>query len=189
MLHTPHIFLHSVFEPTKCNNRCFKYRINYTICSCAPRCRFATRKRPNHLSTISTGTWWIPQRVRGGHFGNTAIFVLYSGLLASQRQVAMISEMIHSASLIHDDVVDQADCRRGKPSVNVLWNHKKVSATFPGQCSRECCLLRYTAFVHLCCIPRCTHCCLFRLLIISLPCSPFQLLLYLEAVISDFSWP
>lgn len=50
-----------------------------------------------------------------------------SGLLASQKQVAMISEMIHSASLIHDDVVDQADCRRGKPSVNVLWNHKKVA--------------------------------------------------------------
>jgi geranylgeranyl pyrophosphate synthase len=38
----------------------------------------------------------------------------------------MIAEMIHSASLIHDDVVDQADFRRGKPSVNVLWNHKKV---------------------------------------------------------------
>jgi decaprenyl-diphosphate synthase subunit 1 len=40
----------------------------------------------------------------------------------------MIAEMIHSASLIHDDVVDQADFRRGKPSVNVLWNHKKVGA-------------------------------------------------------------
>ncbi|KPI91293.1 Decaprenyl-diphosphate synthase subunit 1 [Papilio xuthus] len=50
-----------------------------------------------------------------------------SALLPSQRQVAMISEMIHSASLIHDDVIDQSDFRRGKPSVNVLWNHKKVS--------------------------------------------------------------
>ncbi|VVC97590.1 unnamed protein product [Leptidea sinapis] len=42
------------------------------------------------------------------------------------KAVAMISEMIHSASLIHDDVIDQSDFRRGKPSVNVLWNHKKV---------------------------------------------------------------
>ncbi|XP_068630972.1 all trans-polyprenyl-diphosphate synthase PDSS1 [Battus philenor] len=50
-----------------------------------------------------------------------------SALLPSQRQVAMISEMIHSASLIHDDVIDQSDFRRGKPSVNVLWNHKKVA--------------------------------------------------------------
>jgi decaprenyl-diphosphate synthase subunit 1 len=60
------------------------------------------------------------------------ILVLLSGLLASQRQVAMISEMIHSASLVHDDVVDQADFRRGKPSVNVLWNHKKVGVTHVG---------------------------------------------------------
>nr|CAD7579036.1 unnamed protein product [Timema californicum] len=50
-----------------------------------------------------------------------------SSLLRPQRQVAMISEMIHSASLIHDDVIDQSDFRRGKPSVNVLWNHKKIS--------------------------------------------------------------
>ncbi|KAF7997701.1 hypothetical protein HCN44_008874 [Aphidius gifuensis] len=48
-------------------------------------------------------------------------------LLASQRQVAMISEMIHSASLIHDDVIDQSNFRRGKPSVNVLWSQKKVT--------------------------------------------------------------
>uniref|UniRef100_A0A336K7W1 CSON004490 protein n=1 Tax=Culicoides sonorensis TaxID=179676 RepID=A0A336K7W1_CULSO len=47
--------------------------------------------------------------------------------LYKQRQVAMISEMIHSASLVHDDVIDQSYSRRGKPSVNILWNHKKVS--------------------------------------------------------------
>ncbi|KOX73069.1 Decaprenyl-diphosphate synthase subunit 1 [Melipona quadrifasciata] len=50
-----------------------------------------------------------------------------NGLLASQRQVAMISEMIHNASLIHDDVIDQPDFRRGKPSINVVWSQKKVS--------------------------------------------------------------
>lgn len=54
-------------------------------------------------------------------------YLFYSGLSESQRQVAMVSEMIHSASLIHDDVIDQSELRRGKPSVNVLFNHKKVS--------------------------------------------------------------
>ncbi|XP_044750632.1 all trans-polyprenyl-diphosphate synthase PDSS1 [Coccinella septempunctata] len=48
-------------------------------------------------------------------------------LLPSQREVGMISEMIHTASLIHDDVIDQSDSRRGKPSVNVMWNQKKVT--------------------------------------------------------------
>lgn len=48
-------------------------------------------------------------------------------LVNAQRKIAMIAEMIHSASLIHDDVIDQSFSRRGKPSVNVIWNHKKVS--------------------------------------------------------------
>lgn len=47
----------------------------------------------------------------------------------------MISEMIHTASLVHDDVIDQSDFRRGKPSVNVVWNHKKVSVC-DFQCQR-----------------------------------------------------
>lgn len=51
----------------------------------------------------------------------------YSEPMEKQRQVAMISEMIHTASLIHDDVIDQSNYRRGKPSVNVMWNHRKVS--------------------------------------------------------------
>lgn len=40
---------------------------------------------------------------------------------------AMLVEMIHIASLIHDDVIDEADTRRGKPSVNARWqSHKAV---------------------------------------------------------------
>ena len=34
---------------------------------------------------------------------------------------ALMMEMIHTASLIHDDVLDSADERRGKPSVNAKW--------------------------------------------------------------------
>jgi octaprenyl-diphosphate synthase len=34
---------------------------------------------------------------------------------------ALLMEMIHTASLIHDDVLDSADERRGKPSVNAKW--------------------------------------------------------------------
>ncbi len=35
--------------------------------------------------------------------------------------------MIHTASLIHDDVVDSSDRRRGKPAAAVKWGPKKVS--------------------------------------------------------------
>lgn len=40
---------------------------------------------------------------------------------------AMLVEMIHVASLIHDDVIDEADTRRGRASVNARWqSHKAV---------------------------------------------------------------
>jgi octaprenyl-diphosphate synthase len=35
-------------------------------------------------------------------------------------------EFIHAASLIHDDVVDGADLRRGKPSAHSLWGNQVV---------------------------------------------------------------
>lgn len=43
----------------------------------------------------------------------------------SQKVVAMVAEMIHTSSLVHDDVIDSADTRRGKPSVNVLYGQRK----------------------------------------------------------------
>lgn len=44
-----------------------------------------------------------------------------------QRTVAMVTEMIHSASLIHDDVIDQAGLRRNRPAMHRVWGERKVS--------------------------------------------------------------
>lgn len=37
---------------------------------------------------------------------------------------AIMVELLHSATLIHDDVVDGAEMRRGIPSINALWKNK-----------------------------------------------------------------
>ena len=42
----------------------------------------------------------------------------FETLERKQRQVSIISEMIHTASLVHDDILDRADTRRGKTAVN-----------------------------------------------------------------------
>jgi geranylgeranyl pyrophosphate synthase len=42
----------------------------------------------------------------------------------AQRRLAEISEMIHTASLFHDDVIDEADTRRGVPAVHIVFGNK-----------------------------------------------------------------
>ena len=37
-------------------------------------------------------------------------------------QVASAAEFLHTATLMHDDVIDGAATRRGQPSVNARWN-------------------------------------------------------------------
>ncbi len=52
----------------------------------------------------------------GGKFGNYDLDKL--------QHVAVPLELIHSASLVHDDVIDDAGTRRGKPTVKAKWDNK-----------------------------------------------------------------
>src|SRR6202158_2592791 len=60
--------------------------------------------------------------------------VLLSAKLAgnggdSAIQLGAVVELIHAATLVHDDVIDTAETRRGRPSTNVQWgNHTCVLA-------------------------------------------------------------
>jgi octaprenyl-diphosphate synthase len=62
------------------------------------------------------------------------VLVLLSGRLFGEVnprliRMAAVVEMIHTATLVHDDVIDLAKTRRGRPSINVVWgNHTSVLA-------------------------------------------------------------
>lgn len=43
---------------------------------------------------------------------------------ASTYNAAITVELLHTASLVHDDVVDESKLRRGKPSVNAIFDNK-----------------------------------------------------------------
>jgi hexaprenyl-diphosphate synthase len=43
-----------------------------------------------------------------------------------QFSLAEIMEMIHTASLMHDDIIDQAETRRGMPAAHKVWDSKKA---------------------------------------------------------------
>lgn len=57
------------------------------------------------------------------------VFVLLGGKFGTYdierlKYVAVPLELIHMASLVHDDVIDDAELRRGKPTVKAKWDNK-----------------------------------------------------------------
>jgi octaprenyl-diphosphate synthase len=54
---------------------------------------------------------------------------LVGGVTEGSIRMAAVVEMIHTATLVHDDVIDIAETRRGRPSSNTIWgNHTCVLA-------------------------------------------------------------
>lgn len=47
-----------------------------------------------------------------------------TNILPSQRRLAEITELIHTASLLHDDVIDNSISRRSNPSANIAFGNK-----------------------------------------------------------------
>ncbi|MBB5057578.1 octaprenyl-diphosphate synthase [Granulicella aggregans] len=43
----------------------------------------------------------------------------------SRIKLGAVVEMLHTATLVHDDIIDEADTRRGRPSSNTTWGNSK----------------------------------------------------------------
>jgi octaprenyl-diphosphate synthase len=72
-------------------------------------------------------------REGGGKRLRPALLLLAAGAAGyrgpSAIHLGAVVEMIHSATLVHDDVIDGAETRRGRPSTNARWgNHMSVLA-------------------------------------------------------------
>ena len=51
---------------------------------------------------------------------------------------ASVIELIHTATLIHDDVVDESNKRRGFFSINAIWKNKIAVLVEIFYCPKEC---------------------------------------------------
>ena len=89
------------------------------------------------LESMASGTVvsTISQHLNGnGGKRLRPILLLLSAKLVGQTnpsciRLGAVVEMIHTATLVHDDIIDVAETRRGKPSTNILWgNHTSVLA-------------------------------------------------------------
>lgn len=89
-----------------------------------------------HLGDIfSSNVFLIPligsHILTGGGKRMRPLFLLLSAELCGYRgperaQLGSIIEAIHTASLLHDDVIDGAKTRRGRPSAHTIWGNQIV---------------------------------------------------------------
>ncbi len=59
-----------------------------------------------------------------GKMLRSKLILKIAGVNDESIKLCAVVEMIHAASLLHDDVIDEADTRRGKPSINALYDNK-----------------------------------------------------------------
>ena len=68
-------------------------------------------------------------RQGGGKRLRPALLLLAAKLLGYQGRGAVrlgaVVEIIHTATLVHDDIIDDAEIRRGRPSPNTIWGNPK----------------------------------------------------------------
>ena len=64
------------------------------------------------------------EKLATGKMLRSKLILKIAGVSQESIKLCAIVEMIHAASLLHDDVIDEADTRRGQPSVNALYDNK-----------------------------------------------------------------
>lgn len=85
------------------------------------------RDAASSVSTITEIAEYL--RVGGGKRIRPSLLLLAAHLLdysgPSAIRLGAVVEMVHTATLVHDDIIDGAETRRGRPSPNTTWGNEK----------------------------------------------------------------
>jgi octaprenyl-diphosphate synthase len=85
------------------------------------------RDAASSVSTITEIAEYL--REGGGKRIRPSLLLLAAHQLGYQGQSAIrlgaVVEMVHTATLVHDDIIDGANTRRGRPSANTTWGNEK----------------------------------------------------------------
>jgi octaprenyl-diphosphate synthase len=82
------------------------------------------------VSTVDTITEIAEYlRVGGGKRIRPSLLLLAARCLgytgSGMIRLGAVVELVHTATLVHDDIIDGADTRRGRPSANTTWGNEK----------------------------------------------------------------
>src|SRR3974390_2553803 len=85
------------------------------------------RDAASSVSTITEIAEYL--REGGGKRIRPSVLLLAAHMLGysgpSAIKLGTVVEMVHTATLVHDDIIDGADTRRGRPSANTRWGNEK----------------------------------------------------------------
>ena len=85
------------------------------------------RDSASNVSTITEIAEYL--REGGGKRIRPSLLLLSAHLLGyfgpGAVRLGAVVEMVHTATLVHDDIIDGADIRRGRPSANTIWGNEK----------------------------------------------------------------
>ena len=85
------------------------------------------RDAASSVSTITEIAEYL--REGGGKRIRPSLLLLAAHLLdysgPSAIRLGAVVEMVHTATLVHDDIIDGAETRRGRPSPNTTWGNEK----------------------------------------------------------------
>ena len=85
------------------------------------------RDAASSVSTITEIAEYL--REGGGKRIRPTVLLLAAHMLGysgpSAIKLGTVVEMVHTATLVHDDIIDGADTRRGRPSANTKWGIEK----------------------------------------------------------------
>ena len=73
----------------------------------------------NHQKSLE-----LLEKLATGKMLRSKLILKLAGISIESIKLCAGVEMIHAASLLHDDVIDEANTRRGQPSVNALYDNK-----------------------------------------------------------------
>ncbi|MBY0540881.1 MAG: polyprenyl synthetase family protein [Campylobacterales bacterium] len=73
----------------------------------------------NHQKSLE-----LLEKLATGKMLRSKLILKIVGISIESIKLCAVVEMIHAASLLHDDVIDEANTRRGQPSVNALYDNK-----------------------------------------------------------------
>jgi octaprenyl-diphosphate synthase len=106
-----------------------KARLEEILRPIAPQLAGFEEQLKSHLSARSVFVWQITEHIltRRGKRLRPAFVFLSAGQMQADPARAMLAalavELIHTATLLHDDVIDVSSTRRGQATVNSKWNN------------------------------------------------------------------